>query len=154
MHFQSSLIVLCSLASVAFAAMGQGAFNYTRDYVIWYNPSVYNNTETFCRTLHDACVNVAGPCNEHHQLDCVFAEQKGPRIHAFCGGIAKTSTGSWTKGGTVFDHIGIAHLRSSEPYFAQQTPAAIKNLNATIIQEPMGKEACLKFRKKHSTVVC
>ncbi|SGY18985.1 BQ5605_C014g07527 [Microbotryum silenes-dioicae] len=137
MYFQSTFIVLCSLASVAFAVMSQGNLNFTRDYIVVYSPTLFNRTEDFCRAFRVVCVEIAGPKNEHHQLDCVFP-QKGPRIHAFCGGIAKNPTGGWIRGQPVFDH----------------TPEAVKKIHAMIEGQPMGKTACLKFKKKHSAVVC
>lgn len=77
-----------------------------------YNPSVYTDTEAFCRAFRSQCVNYAGGINQHHQLDCVFERpdgsrpQPGPKIRAFCGGIEKKPDGSWdTKRTPVQDNV-------------------------------------------------
>ncbi|BGP41746.1 translation termination factor GTPase eRF3 [Rhodotorula kratochvilovae] len=95
------------------AVMSQGNINLVRDHVLQYSTSKFATTEAFCKKFRSACVSYVGPIGtygSHHQLDCVFqnpdgsAVQPGPRIHAFCGGLAKNPDGTWTNGGTVTDY--------------------------------------------------
>ncbi|GAA5934556.1 uncharacterized protein JCM15063_004614 [Sporobolomyces koalae] len=135
----SLLIVGWITIQPAQAAMGQGHFNFTRDYIIKYDRKSYKDTALFCKRFRSACVDYVGPLNQHHILDCVFDNgqvvQKGPKIHAFCGGLPKNKDGTWT---------------NNNAKVIDQTRVVIdRYMNAKIVQDPMGKTACLKFRKNH-----
>ncbi|GAA5879119.1 hypothetical protein JCM16303_001305 [Sporobolomyces ruberrimus] len=146
MFTRSALLSLLSLLVLALsslhsaqAAMAQGDMNFTRDWIVQYDKSSYGSTETFCRRFRSACVDYVGPMNQHHQLDCVFDNgkvvQKGPKIHAFCGGLPKNADGSWT---------------NDDSKVVDQTEAVIKQyMNAKVLSKPIGKAACEKFAKKH-----
>ncbi|GAA5955945.1 hypothetical protein JCM3765_000050 [Sporobolomyces pararoseus] len=135
----SLLVVALSSSNSAQAAMAQGDMNFARDWIIQYDRSSYKTTEVFCKRFRSACVDYVGPFNQHHQLDCVFdngkVTQKGPKIHAFCGGLPKNADGSWTNDNSkVID----------------QTEAVVKKyMNAKLVSEPIGKAACLKFAKRN-----
>ncbi|GAA5919124.1 hypothetical protein JCM1841_005638 [Sporobolomyces salmonicolor] len=141
-----ALVAALCVSSVE-ATFSQGGLNYTRDYIIEYSTSSYADTETFCKRLRSGCVDYAGPLGQHHQLDCVFDDvvngvevvQKGPKIHAFCGGLAKNPDGTWTDGGFIVDH--------TETVLKQYT-------EATILSKPLTKAACESFAKKHKAVTC
>ncbi|GAA5856049.1 hypothetical protein JCM5353_004565 [Sporobolomyces roseus] len=137
------LVALASTLQVAQAAMAQGDMNFTRDWIIKYDQTSYTSTEVFCKRFRSACVDYVGPLNQHHQLDCVFDNgkviQKGPKIHAFCGGLPKNADGSWT---------------NDDSKVIDQTEAVVdKYMNARIVGNPLGKKACLKFQKKHKEYV-
>ncbi|GAA5833017.1 hypothetical protein JCM3766R1_000400 [Sporobolomyces carnicolor] len=109
-----------------------------------YDRSSYKTTEVFCKRFRSACVDYVGPKNQHHQLDCVFDNgkqtQKGPKIHAFCGGLPKNADGSWT---------------NDNSKVVDQTKSVVdRYMNAKLVAKPMGKAACLKFAKRHEGVVC
>ncbi|GAA6015435.1 hypothetical protein JCM11491_000431 [Sporobolomyces phaffii] len=140
-----SLIVLAlSALGTARAAMSQGSMNFTRDWIVQYDKSSYANTEMFCRRFRSACVDYVGPLGQHHQLDCVFNDkgvvQKGPKIHAFCGGLPKNADGTWT---------------NDDAKVVDQTARVVERyMNAKVVAEPIGKAACIKFAKRNKGVVC
>lgn len=42
--------------------------------------------------------------------DCVYSLQKGPSLHAFCGGLLKLEDGSWINGSPVTDFVSNGQL--------------------------------------------
>ncbi|POY71699.1 hypothetical protein BMF94_5291 [Rhodotorula taiwanensis] len=130
------------------AGMAQGNLDLSRDYLIEYNPSVYADTEAFCRAFRTQCVNYAGPLNQHHQLDCVSEladgshPQPGPKIRAFCGGIEKKPDGSWdTKRTPVQDNTRAV----IGAYFSDK---------AWIKQKPFSHAKCVGYAQSHPDWVC
>lgn len=138
MKFFASLLTVAILAfGTVSATFSQGSLNLTRDYLIEYNPKYFGtDTESFCKTFRKECVAYAGPRDQHHQLDAVFAQ--GNPLFAFCGGIAKSATGDWAVGELVIDH----------------TEAILAASHATLVAVPLGPVKCRKYKKTHPETIC
>ncbi|BGP18012.1 hypothetical protein JCM10213_005051 [Rhodosporidiobolus nylandii] len=145
-----ALVAMLFSATSVQATMAQGNLNFERDHIIQYSTSKFADTEAFCRSFRSACVDYVGPIGtygSHHQLDCVFEladgtkPQPGPKIHAFCGGLAKNPDGTWTNGGEITDYT---KAMVSQKFSGS---AAIKGA-------PLSHDACVKFAAKHKNVVC
>ncbi|GAA6017011.1 hypothetical protein JCM10207_001456 [Rhodosporidiobolus poonsookiae] len=90
------------------AAFSQGTIDLARDVTIQYDTKRFATTEAFCKNFRFQCVKYVGPLGtygSHHQLDCVYdlgngIKQTGPRIRAYCGGLAKNPDGTWPSTGS------------------------------------------------------
>ncbi|KPV72391.1 uncharacterized protein RHOBADRAFT_46842 [Rhodotorula graminis WP1] len=146
------LAFVFALVSVdqAAAKFSQGNIDLTRDWTLQYSTAKFSTTEAFCKKFRSACVNYVGPIGvygSHHQLDCVFSDangnplQPGPRIHAFCGGLAKNPDGTWTNGGAVTD-------------YTKQLVKKSFSSTVSVKGGPISLAECTAFKKKHPNVTC
>ncbi|BGP26116.1 hypothetical protein Rt10032_c10g4156 [Rhodotorula toruloides] len=151
--FCSSLASLLTLAVIALnanpaqAEMSQGDIDPMNDWHLRYDRNTFATTETFCRTWRTACVDLVGPLNEHHQLDCRFSTdsgapvQQGTTIWAKCGGKPKSPDGTWKNALPIVDRT----RQLARTTFAK---------SVHIISEPVLKARCVEFQKKNKSILC
>ncbi|KAL7340647.1 hypothetical protein BJY59DRAFT_133094 [Rhodotorula toruloides] len=150
--FSSSLASLLTLAVVALnakpaqAAMAQGSIDPMNDWHLRYDRATFATTEAFCRTWRTACIDLVGPLNEHHQLDCRFSTdsgalvQQGTTIWAKCGGKPKSPDGTWANALAVVDRT----RQLARTTFAK---------SVHIVSEPVSQDRCVELQKKDKKCV-
>ncbi|KAL8290496.1 hypothetical protein RQP46_002754 [Phenoliferia psychrophenolica] len=158
--FFASLVGFLVLLHTASATFSQGLLEYTRDYALTYNHTKFATNQAFCIAFRGACVDYAGSIGEHHQvcprfhllaashtdpslpfqLDCVFNQTSTP-IRAWCGGIKKSASGSWTANETQIDNT-------------RPVVAAMGSKKVKITGKPMTYAKCLTAKRYNKAVVC